>query len=222
MGKPKKMIEARNIKKSYGDLQVLKGVNLSINESEIVSIMGASGAGKTTLLQILGTLENADSGKLLFQGENINLKSAKELARFRNANLGFIFQFHHLLPEFTAQENIAIPALISRKDKKAALRRAAELLDFMGLADRREHKPSELSGGEQQRVAVARALMNQPQLILADEPTGNLDSHNAQEIHRLFGEIRSEFNSSFVIITHNRKLAETADRIIEMSDGVLI
>ena len=216
------MIEAKNIKKSYGDLQVLKGVNLSINESEIVSIMGASGAGKTTLLQILGTLENADSGELLFKGDNIYLKSAKELARFRNTNLGFIFQFHHLLPEFTAEENIAIPALISRSDKKQALGRANELLEFMDLSDRRNHKPSELSGGEQQRVAVARALMNQPQLILADEPTGNLDSHNAQEIHRLFGEIRREFKSSFVIITHNRKLAETADRIIEMSDGVLI
>jgi lipoprotein-releasing system ATP-binding protein len=216
------MIEAKNIKKSYGDLQVLKGVNLSINESEIVSIMGASGAGKTTLLQILGTLENADSGELLFKGDNIYKKSAKELARFRNTNLGFIFHFHHLLPEFTAEENIAIPALISRSDKKQALGRANELLEFMDLSDRRNHKPSELSGGEQQRVAVARALMNQPQLILADEPTGNLDSHNAQEIHRLFGEIRREFKSSFVIITHNRKLAETADRIIEMSDGVLI
>ena len=222
MGKPKKMIEAKNIKKSYGDLAVLKGVNISINASEIVSIMGASGAGKTTLLQILGTLENADSGELLFKGENINRKSAKELARFRNRNLGFIFQFHHLLPEFTAQENIAIPSLIARKDKKEAFKRAGELLEFMGLADRIEHKPSELSGGEQQRVAVARALMNQPQLILADEPTGNLDSQNAQDIHRLFGEIRREFNSSFVIITHNRKLAETADRLIEMSDGILI
>jgi lipoprotein-releasing system ATP-binding protein len=216
------MIEAKNIKKSYGDLAVLKGVNISINASEIVSIMGASGAGKTTLLQILGTLENADSGELLFKGENINRKSAKELARFRNRNLGFIFQFHHLLPEFTAQENIAIPSLIARKDKKEAFKRAGELLEFMGLADRIEHKPSELSGGEQQRVAVARALMNQPQLILADEPTGNLDSQNAQDIHRLFGEIRREFNSSFVIITHNRKLAETADRLIEMSDGILI
>jgi lipoprotein-releasing system ATP-binding protein len=216
------MIEAKNIKKSYGDLQVLKGVNLSINESEIVSIMGASGAGKTTLLQILGTLENADSGELLFKGDNIYRKTAKDLARFRNTNLGFIFQFHHLLPEFTAEENIAIPALISRMDKKQALRRASELLEFMNLSDRKNHKPSELSGGEQQRVAVARALMNQPQLILADEPTGNLDSHNAQEIHRLFGEIRREFKSSFVIITHNRKLAETADRIIEMSDGILI
>ncbi len=216
------MIEAKNIKKSYGDLAVLKGVNITINESEIVSIMGASGAGKTTLLQILGTLENADSGELLFKGESIHRRSAKELARFRNSNLGFIFQFHHLLPEFTAQENIAIPSLISRKDKKEALKRAGELLEFMGLANRIEHKPSELSGGEQQRVAVARALMNQPQLILADEPTGNLDSQNAQDIHRLFGEIRSEFNSSFVIITHNRKLAETADRLIEMSDGILI
>jgi lipoprotein-releasing system ATP-binding protein len=206
------MIEAKNIKKSYGDLQVLKGVNLSINESEIVSIMGASGAGKTTLLQILGTLENADSGELLFKGDNIYRKTAKDLARFRNTNLGFIFQFHHLLPEFTAEENIAIPALISRMDKKQALRRASELLEFMNLSDRKNHKPSELSGGEQQRVAVARA----------DEPTGNLDSHNAQEIHRLFGEIRREFKSSFVIITHNRKLAETADRIIEMSDGILI
>lgn len=215
------MIEARNIQKAYRQLEVLKGVNLSVAEAEIVSIMGASGAGKTTFLQILGTLEEADHGEILYQGEDILKKGRKELARFRNENLGFIFQFHHLLPEFTAAENVAIPAMIQKQDRKKSLQRAAELLDFMGLKDRAEHKPNALSGGEQQRVAVARALMNRPKLVLADEPTGNLDSQKAAEIHRLFGDIRNEFGSSFVIITHNRELALTADRLIEMKDGRL-
>lgn len=215
------MIEARNIQKAYRQLEVLKGVNLSVAEAEIVSIMGASGAGKTTFLQILGTLEEADQGEILYQGEDILKKGRKELARFRNENLGFIFQFHHLLPEFTAAENVAIPAMIQKQDRKKSLQRAAELLDFMGLKDRAEHKPNALSGGEQQRVAVARALMNRPKLVLADEPTGNLDSQKAAEIHRLFGDIRNEFGSSFVIITHNRELALTADRLIEMKDGRL-
>lgn len=216
------MIRAENIYKSYGNLEVLKGVDLAVNEAEILSIMGASGAGKTTFLQILGTLEQADQGNLYFKDQALHELSKAKLAAYRNANLGFIFQFHHLLPEFTAQENVAIPALIAREDRKKSLQRAAELLDFMGLQDRLQHKPNALSGGEQQRVAVARALMNKPALVLADEPTGNLDSANAQEIHRLFGEIRKEFGSSFVIITHNRELAETADRLIEMKDGKLL
>ncbi len=216
------MIRAENIHKSYGSLDVLKGVDLSVNEAEILSIMGASGAGKTTFLQILGTLEKADQGALYFQDQAVHKISKNKLAAYRNEHLGFIFQFHHLLPEFTAQENVAIPALIAKEDRRKSLQRAQELLDFMGLKDRLEHKPSALSGGEQQRVAVARALMNRPDLVLADEPTGNLDSANAREIHRLFGEIRKEFGSSFVIITHNRELAETADRLIEMKDGKLL
>lgn len=216
------MIRAKNIHKSYGSLEVLKGLDLEVNPAELVSIMGASGAGKTTLLQILGTLEKADSGELYFEDQAIHKMSKTKLSAFRNEKLGFIFQFHHLLPEFTAQENVAIPALIAKSDRKQSLKRASELLDFMGLKDRLDHKPSALSGGEQQRVAVARALMNKPALVLADEPTGNLDSANAEEIHRLFGEIRKEFGSSFVIITHNRALAETADRLIEMKDGKLI
>ena len=216
------MIRAKNIHKSFGSLEVLKGVDLEVKEAEIVSIMGASGAGKTTLLQILGTLENSDKGELFFRDMALHSLSKAKLSKYRNEHLGFIFQFHHLLPEFTAQENVAIPAMIAREDRKAANKRAAELLDFMGLKDRIEHKPSALSGGEQQRVAVARALMNRPSLVLADEPTGNLDSANAQEIHRLFGEIRKEFGSSFVIITHNQDLAETADRLIEMKDGKLL
>jgi len=216
------MIRAVNIHKAYGQLEVLKGLDLEVNAGEIVSIMGASGAGKTTLLQILGTLEKADSGSLYFKDEELTKLNGTKLNKYRNQHLGFIFQFHHLLPEFTAQENVAIPGLISRKAKKESLSRAEELLDFIGLGDRIKHKPSELSGGEQQRVAVARALMNQPELVLADEPTGNLDSHNADEIHRLFSKIRDEFGSSFVIITHNRKLAETADRLIEMADGKLL
>lgn len=216
------MISARNIRKSYGDLEVLKGLDLDVDSGEIVSIMGASGAGKTTLLQILGTLESADSGELLFKGKDLIKMSRSKLSQFRNSHLGFIFQFHHLLPEFTARENVAIPGLISRKAKKECLSRAADLLDFMGLKDRMDHKPSALSGGEMQRVAVARALMNQPELVLADEPTGNLDSQNAEDIHALFTRIRDEFGSSFVVITHNRKLAETADRLIEMRDGKLL
>lgn len=216
------MIRAKDIRKSYGSLEVLKGVDLEVGEAEILSIMGASGAGKTTFLQILGTLEKADAGELFFNDQAVHKMSKAKLAAYRNQHLGFIFQFHHLLPEFTAQENVAIPAFINKADRKESLNRAAELLDFMGLKDRMDHKPSALSGGEQQRVAVARALMNKPSLVLADEPTGNLDSANAQEIHRLFGEIRKEFGSSFVIITHNRELAETADRLIEMKDGKLL
>ncbi len=216
------MIRAENIHKSYGDLEVLKGLDLTIDKAEVVSIMGASGAGKTTLLQILGTLEAADQGRIYFNNEEVTAFSRSRLNQFRNEELGFIFQFHHLLPEFTAQENVAIPGLIGRATKSRSMARAAELLDFMGLSDRLHHKPSALSGGEQQRVAIARALMNNPGLVLADEPTGNLDSQNASEIHKLFNQIREEFGSSFIIITHNRDLAEKADRLIEMRDGKLL
>ena len=216
------MIKAQNIHKAYGDLAVLKGLDLEVQKAEVVSIMGASGAGKTTLLQILGTLESADQGQILFDGKDITKFGKRSLNQFRNEHLGFIFQFHHLLPEFTAQENVAIPGLIGRRAKAKSLDRAAELLDFMGLKNRIEHKPSALSGGEQQRVAIARALMNQPDLVLADEPTGNLDSQNANDIHQLFSRIREEFGSSFIIITHNRDLAEKADRLIEMRDGKLL
>lgn len=216
------MIKTQGIYKSFGDLAVLKGVDLTVEKAELVSIMGASGAGKTTLLQIIGTLEEADKGQILFNGEDITQFGRKRLNQFRNEHLGFIFQFHHLLPEFTAQENVAIPGLIAKKPKSESLKRAAELLDFMGLSDRLLHKPSALSGGEQQRVAIARALMNQPDLVLADEPTGNLDSKNANDIHLLFDRIRKEFGTSFIIITHNRNLAEKADRLIEMRDGKLL
>lgn len=216
------MIKAQNIHKAYGDLAVLKGLDLEVQKAEVVSIMGASGAGKTTLLQILGTLESADKGQIFFDGKDITKFGKRSLNQFRNEHLGFIFQFHHLLPEFTAQENVAIPGLIGRRAKAKSLDRAAELLDFMGLKNRIEHKPSALSGGEQQRVAIARALMNQPDLVLADEPTGNLDSQNANDIHQLFSRIREEFGSSFIIITHNRDLAEKADRLIEMRDGKLL
>lgn len=216
------MIKAQNIHKAYGDLAVLKGLDLEVQKAEVVSIMGASGAGKTTLLQILGTLESADKGEIFFDGKDITKFGKRSLNQFRNEHLGFIFQFHHLLPEFTAQENVAIPGLIGRRAKAKSLDRAAELLDFMGLKNRLDHKPSALSGGEQQRVAIARALMNQPDLVLADEPTGNLDSQNANDIHQLFSRIREEFGSSFIIITHNRDLAEKADRLIEMRDGKLL
>jgi len=216
------MIKAQNIHKAYGDLPVLKGLDIEVQKAEVVSIMGASGAGKTTLLQILGTLESADQGQILFDGKDITKFGKRSLNQFRNEHLGFIFQFHHLLPEFTAQENVAIPGLIGRRAKTKSLDRAAELLDFMGLKNRLDHKPSALSGGEQQRVAIARALMNQPDLVLADEPTGNLDSQNANDIHQLFSRIRKEFGSSFIIITHNRDLAEKADRLIEMRDGKLL
>jgi lipoprotein-releasing system ATP-binding protein len=216
------MIQASNITKSYGKLAVLNGVNFTAQTGEIVSIMGASGAGKTTFLQILGTLESADSGKIVFEGTEITKLKAKALAQFRNQNLGFVFQFHHLLPEFTALENVAIPGFIAKKKKNDCLKEAARLLDFMGLSNRIDHKPTELSGGEQQRVAVARALINQPKLVLADEPTGNLDSTNAEEIHRLFAQIRDEFKTSFIIITHNKELATTADRQLKMKDGVIL
>lgn len=215
------MMRAENIHKSYGSLEVLKGVNLEAGKAEIVSIVGASGAGKTTLLQILGTLEDPDSGELWFNGENVLQLKSKKLARFRNEHIGFIFQFHHLLPEFTALENTCIPAYIGKRDTRKTQEKAKELLDFLGLKDRLGHKPSELSGGEQQRVAVARALINNPDVILADEPTGNLDSVNAEEMHKLFFRLRSEFGNTFIIITHNEELADLADRKLIMKDGRL-
>lgn len=218
------MIEAHNIHKYYDNLHVLKGVDLYIKKSEIVSIVGASGAGKTTLLQILGTLDVFDKSKskLAINGINIGSLSGKKLAQFRNENLGFIFQFHQLLPEFTALENVCIPAFIKNTPKTEAVKRAKELLAFLGLSHREEHKPNELSGGEQQRVAVARALINNPAIILADEPSGNLDTESAENLHNLFFKLRDEFGQTFVIVTHNEELANMADRKLVMQDGKIV
>lgn len=219
------MIEAREIHKSYNDLHVLKGVNLQIPQGEIVSIVGASGAGKTTLLQILGTLEMPDKktgSQLEVNGTDIYQLSRKELAKFRNQNIGFIFQFHQLLPEFTALENICIPAFIKGTPRPAAEKRAKELLSFLGLSQREDHKPAALSGGEQQRVAVARSLINNPGVIFADEPSGNLDSESAEKLHQLFFELRKEFGQTFVIVTHNAELADMADRKLTMVDGNIL
>ncbi|WMI67233.1 ABC transporter ATP-binding protein [Mangrovimonas sp. YM274] len=219
------MIEATNIHKYYNDLHVLKGVDLSISKSEIVSIVGASGAGKTTLLQILGTLDKAsqkDANSLLINGTDILKLNDKALAKFRNEHIGFIFQFHQLLPEFTALENVCLPAFIKNTPKPEAEKRAKELLDFLGLSKRYDHKPSELSGGEQQRVAVARALVNNPELIFADEPSGNLDSESAENLHKLFFKLRDEFGQTFVIVTHNEELANMADRKLTMVDGKIV
>ncbi len=216
------MIKAQKITKAYGSLQVLKGVDFEAAKGEIVSIMGDSGAGKTTFLQILGTLEKPDSGTLELNGESVFMLSQKKLARFRNENIGFVFQFHHLLPEFTALENVCIPGFIGKKKRSEVETRATELLDFLGLKDRITHKPSEMSGGEQQRVAVARALINNPSVIMADEPTGNLDSKNAEELHRLFFQLRDEFKNTFIVITHNPELANLADRRMKMVDGLLV
>ncbi len=218
------MIQASNIRKYYGDLQVLKGVNLHIKKREVVSIVGASGAGKTTLLQIIGTLDtqsNPGDSELRINGENIIGLGGKALARFRNEHIGFIFQFHQLLPEFSALENVCIPAFIRKTARKEAEKRAGELLDFLGLGGRIHHKPSELSGGEQQRVAVARALVNNPDIILADEPSGNLDSETADTLHQLFFKLRDEFGQTFVIVTHNEELAAMADRKLTMVDGLI-
>jgi lipoprotein-releasing system ATP-binding protein len=219
------MIKASNIHKFYGNLEVLKGVDLHIKNGEIVSIVGASGAGKTTLLQILGTLDvqsNKEDSSLLINNTEITQLSDKELARFRNEHIGFIFQFHQLLPEFTALENVCLPAFIKKTPKKDAEKRAMELLDFLGLNERYHHKPAELSGGEQQRVAVARALINNPSIIFADEPSGNLDSESADRLHNLFFELRKSFGQTFVIVTHNEELAEMADRMLTMVDGKII
>lgn len=216
------MIEASNIHKYYDTLHVLKGVDLSIQKGEIVSIVGASGAGKTTLLQILGTLDTPKEGRLLIDGTDVRALGSKALARFRNNNLGFIFQFHQLLPEFTALENVCIPAFIKRTSRKEAETKARELLDFLGLSERVDHKPGQLSGGEQQRVAVARSLINSPSVILADEPSGNLDSESAENLHDLFFKLRDEFGHTFVIVTHNRDLAGMADRKLHMQDGIIV
>ena len=215
------MIQATNIHKSYGDLHVLKGIDLSVEKGEIISIVGKSGAGKSTLLHILGTLDLADEGSLSLNGTNISGLSQKELARFRNKNIGFIFQFHHLLNEFTAEENVAIPAFISGQPKQKAIKRAQELLDYLGLSERLNHKPNEMSGGEQQRVAVARALINDPHVVFADEPTGNLDKATSNELHRLLLRLRKEMNQTFVIVTHNEELAQLSDRTITMEDGLI-
>ena len=213
------MISVENIHKSYGTLEVLKGINLRVAEGEVVSIVGASGAGKTTLLQIIGTLEKADKGTVTIGGTDVSRLSGNDLARFRNRNIGFVFQFHHLLPELTALENICMPALIQGRSLKEATPEAMQLLEFLKLTDRAQHKPSELSGGEQQRVAVARALINRPSVILADEPSGNLDSANAKELHQLFFDLRKQYNQTFIIVTHNEELARMADRKILMKDG---
>lgn len=216
------MIKAKNIHKYFGDLHVLKGVDLHIKQGEVVSIVGASGAGKTTLLQILGTLDhysNTNDGQLLIRDTETSKLSDKQLARFRNEHIGFIFQFHQLLPEFTALENVCIPAFIKKMPTEAAEKRAKELLDFLGLSHRYHHKPSALSGGEQQRVAVARSLVNSPSIVFADEPSGNLDSESADNLHKLFFELRDQFGQTFVIVTHNEELANMADRKLTMVDG---
>lgn len=216
------MILAKNIHKKINGLEILKGVDLEIKEAEVVSVVGSSGAGKTTLLTILGTLDRPSQGSISINGQEVSGFNDKKLAAFRNNHIGFVFQFHQLLPEFTALENIAIPALIGNKSKKESYKRAGELLNLLGLKDRGHHKPSELSGGEQQRVAVARALINQPKVIFADEPSGNLDSKNAEELHQLFFKLRDEFRQTFVIVTHNHILAKMADRTLVMSDGRIV
>ena len=216
------MIELKNIHKSFGRLQVLKGVSLRVEQGELVSIVGASGAGKTTLLQIMGTLDRPDSGELWYEGHELFQKKDADLARFRNAEIGFVFQFHHLLPEFNALENVFLPGLIAGNSRKQLETRALELLSYLGLKDRIDHLPSELSGGEQQRVSVARALMNKPKLLLADEPSGNLDSKNADEMHALFKQLQSELGQTIVLITHNPDLAQMADRPLQMHDGLLV
>lgn len=213
------MIEAKGIYKSFGNVDVIKGIDLHIDKGEIVTIMGASGAGKSTLLQIIGTLEKADKGEVSINGQNISRLGQKALATFRNKNIGFVFQFHHLLPEFTAIENICIPAFIAGVSKKEANEKAMQLLDYLKLTERANHKPSMLSGGEQQRVAVARALINNPAVILADEPSGNLDSLNAKELHELFFKLREQTGQTFVIVTHNPDLAKMADRTLTIKDG---
>jgi lipoprotein-releasing system ATP-binding protein len=218
---PAKVIRAENIHKSYGSLQVLKGISVDIRKGEIVSVVGASGAGKSTLLHILGTLDKADAGKITLNNTDISSLSEKKLSAFRNKEIGFVFQFHHLLPEFTAIENICIPAYIAGVSKKEAVARAEELIGLLDLNERKDHKPAELSGGEQQRVAVARALVNRPSVILADEPSGNLDSANSEELHNLFLRLRNELEQTFVIVTHNKELADMADRQLLINDGII-
>jgi lipoprotein-releasing system ATP-binding protein len=220
------IIKTINIKKNYGTVEVLKGINMQVEHGEIVAIVGSSGAGKTTLLQLLGTLDQPSSGQILFEGNDISKLKGNILSDFRNQHIGFVFQFHHLLPEFTALENVCIPAWIGKSnktaDKKSVEAKAMELLAFLGVDHRKDNKPSQLSGGEAQRVAVARSLINSPKVIFADEPTGNLDSSNAKELHKLFFELRKKYGQTFVIVTHNEELANSADRIIHIADGVIV
>ena len=216
------MIRSENITKSYGSLQVLKGIDTEIKKGEVVSIVGASGAGKTTFLQILGTLSKPDTGKVWISDNDVHNLNERNIAKFRNKHIGFVFQFHHLLPEFTALENVCIPALIGKQSRKKSFEKAAELLTFLGLKHRLTHKPDELSGGEQQRVAVARALINDPMVVFADEPSGNLDTVNKQELHNLFFSLRDKYNQTFVIVTHDMSLAQMSDRMIQMQDGRII
>lgn len=216
------MIEVKNIIKRYDSLTVLNDVSVTIEQGEVVSIVGKSGAGKTTLLQIIGTLDTPQSGSVIYDGVDVLKLSQREMAHFRNKNIGFVFQFHQLLPEFTMLENVAIPALIGGTKQSVANKHASELLDFMGLSDRLNHKPAQLSGGERQRAAVARALINSPAVILADEPSGSLDTQNKQELHKLFFDLRNEFNQTFVIVTHDESLAKDTDRVIHMQDGKII
>ncbi|MAC95922.1 MAG: lipoprotein-releasing system ATP-binding protein LolD [Flavobacteriales bacterium] len=213
------MIKAVNIHKKFGDLEVLKGVNLEVKQGEIISIVGSSGAGKTTFLQLLGTLDQANEGQILYEDVDITKLNTNKLAQFRNENIGFVFQFHHLLPEFTALENVCMPALIKGDSKKEAEQKARLLMEKLEISHRKDHKPSELSGGEQQRVATARALINNPKVIFADEPSGNLDSKNAEKLHQLFFDLREQFNQTFVIVTHNDELAKMCDKKYEMEDG---
>ena len=215
------MISIKNIYKSYGKLQVLRGVSLEINRGEVVAVAGPSGAGKTTLLQIVGTLDRADSGSVVYDGVDVLALKERDAARFRNSNIGFVFQFHQLLPEFSLEENVALPALIGGVSRGKAFDRAKELVEYLGLGDRASHRPSELSGGERQRAAVARALINRPQVVLADEPSGSLDSHNRAELHKLFFDLRRDFGQTFVIVTHDELLAASCDRTVHMNDGLI-
>lgn len=216
------ILSAKNIHKKYGTVEVLRGVDIEVEKGEIVSIVGPSGSGKSTLLHILGTLDKADAGQVFLRDENITFLNGDKLAHFRNSNIGFVFQFHHLLPEFTALENVCIPGWLSTRKKSAVQERATEILMLLGLRDRLENKPNELSGGEQQRVAVARALINNPEVVFADEPSGNLDSANAKELHQLFFDLRQQFKQTFLIVTHNEELAQQSDRMLTMKDGKII
>jgi len=216
------MLSGKNIHKRYGTVEVLRGVDIDIKQGEIASIVGSSGAGKSTLLHILGTLDKADSGRVELNGAEVSSLQGKKLADFRNKNIGFVFQFHHLLPEFTALENVCIPGWLAGKKKKEVEKKAEELLKVLGLADRLDNKPNQMSGGEQQRVAVARALINNPAIVLADEPTGNLDSANAKELHQLFFDLRNQFHQTFLIVTHNEELAQLSDRVLHMKDGKIV